>query len=40
MRESFDIVELPESDRKKNEFEVIKTEDYDFEMKNFMQRFG
>ena len=40
MRSSFDIVEQAEVDSKKNEFEVLETEDYDFEMKNFMERFG
>ena len=38
---SFNIVECASgSDGKKNEFELLDADDYDFEMKNFVQRFG
>ena len=38
---SFNIVECtPDSDNKKNEFELLEADDYDFEMKNFIERFG
>lgn len=44
MQSSFQIVEQPERhatlSSKNNEFEVLQADDYDFEMKNFIKRFG
>lgn len=41
IRSSFNIVDhTSDTDSKKNEFEILESSDYDFEMKNFMKKFG